>query len=47
MINIMSNPPEDQILFAIGHLADSFARVEFAVINILSSLERIQKLEKL
>lgn len=34
----MSNNPEDQILFNIGWLADSFSRVEFIVTDILSSL---------
>lgn len=34
----MSNNPEDQILFNIGHLADSFARLEYIVTDILSFL---------
>jgi len=34
----MSNNPEDQILFNIGHLADSFARLEYTVTDIMSYL---------
>lgn len=34
----MSNPPEDQILFAIGWMADSFARVEARIVDCFALL---------
>jgi len=34
----MSNPREDQILFAIGWMADSFARVEARVIDCFARM---------
>ena len=35
-LEIVSNPPEDQLVFAIGWMADSFARVEARTIDCLS-----------
>lgn len=41
----MSHPPEDQILFEIGAIADSFARLEYNISNILSFLVNDKNLE--